>query len=82
MKTTLKTTDLTPGKIVYRVDVYEKNQIGICKGYFDNYINALFECDHDIIVSELQDMQAHTQVTMIFINANGDEVNVENYYFI
>jgi hypothetical protein len=82
MKNTQKTSEKTPGSILYRVDVYEKNQIGICKGYFNSYMIALFESEHDIIVSELVDMQAHTQITMVYIEPNGQETNVENYYFI
>jgi hypothetical protein len=82
MKNTQKTSEKTPGSILYRVDVYQKNQIGICKGYFNSYMNALFESEHDSIVSELHYMEPHTQITMVFIQPNGDEINVENYYFI
>lgn len=78
----MKTTEFTPGKIVYRVDVYQKNQIGVFKGFFDNYMSALCESEHDLIVSELQDMQAHTQITMIYIEQDGEFTPNEIYYFI
>jgi len=82
MKNTTKTSVKTPNSIMYRVDVYQKNQLGICKGYFDSYFSALFEAEHDFLVNELQDMQEHTQITMVHIDANENEINVENYYFI
>lgn len=78
----MKTTDLTPDMIVYRVDVYPKNQLGTFKGYFENYMSALFESEHDIIVSELSDMQPHTQITMYYIDKNGEFNTIETYYFI
>lgn len=88
MKTLLKTvknngeTVLTPGNIVYRVDVYQKNQLGDFKGFFENYMSALFESEHDVIVSELQDMQPHTQISAIYIDLNGQHETIETYYFI
>jgi hypothetical protein len=88
MKTTLKTvknngeTVLKPGNIIYRVDVYQKNQLGDFKGFFDNYMSALFETEHELIVSELQDMQPHSQISSIYIDELGNHEIIETYYFI
>jgi hypothetical protein len=78
----MKIDDLSPDKIVYRVDVYQKNQIGQFKGYYDTYMSALFETEHDVIVSELQDMQPHSQVTMYYVDKKGEMEILETYYFI
>ena len=89
MKTLLKTVKndgttaaLIPGNIVYRVDVYQKNQIGDFRGFFDNYMSALFEAEHEIIVSELRDMEPHTQISAIYIDQNGNHDIIETYFFI
>ena len=78
----MKTTDFTPGKIVYSVDVYKKFKLGDHKGYFDNYMAALFESEHDVIVNEIIDFQDHTQITMCYIEQNGKITIQEIYYFI
>ena len=78
----MKINEFTPNQIVYRVDVYQKNQIGQFKGYFDTYMSALFETEHDLLVNELVDMQSNSQITMCYIDKNGECVNVENYYFV
>ena len=78
----MKTTDFTPGKIIYRVDVYKKYQLGDFRGFFDTYLSALFESDHEKIVNEILDFQDHTQISLCFIEQNGKLTIQEIYYFI
>ena len=78
----MKTTDFTPGKIVYRVDVYKKYQLGDFRGFFDTYTSALFESDHNKIVNEILDFQDHTQISLCYIEQNGKLTIQEIYYFI
>ena len=78
----MKTTEFKPETIVYRVDVYKKFKLGEHKGFFDNYMAALFESEHDVIVSEILDFQDHTQISMIYIDKNGHLSIQEIYFFI
>lgn len=82
MKNPEKTTDLTPGGIYYRVDVYKKNEIGICKGYFNNHFDALINVEHDKMVDSLPCFEPCSQITAVLIQPNGDEVNIHNQFFI
>lgn len=82
VKNNEKTVSLIPGTIVYRMDVYKKNQIGDYIRFFETYMSALFEAEHKIIVSELRDMQPHTQISVIYIDQNGNHDIIKTYYFI
>lgn len=82
MKNTVKTADLTPGNIIYRVDVYEKNQIGNFKGYYPTFFAAEQEKEHEIFMPSLMEIVPHTQISMLtFINEN-DFLILDTYYFI
>lgn len=72
----------TPGSIKYRVDVYKKNEIGICKGYFRTYFDAVCEAEHNNFVNDLTELVPCTQITAVYINPNGDEKNINVIYFI
>jgi len=78
----MKTTEFKPETIVYRVDVYKKFKLGEHKGFFNNYMSALFESEHDVIVSEILDFQDHTQISMCYVEQNGKITIQEIYYFI
>ena len=78
----MKTTEFTPGKIVYRVDVYKKFELGVFKGFFDNYMSALFESEHEKIVPEVSIDQDHTQISLCYIEKNGKLTIQEIYFFI
>lgn len=78
----MKNTKNTPGSICYRVDVYKKNEIGICKGYFKSHFDAVLNVEHDLLIDHLPDLQPCSIITSVWIDTNGDEKNLNCQYFI
>lgn len=82
MKKHKNNMDLTPGNIYYRVDVYNLNEIGICKGYFTTHFDALMQIEHDLMIENLNELKPNSQITAVLIQPSGNELNIYNQYFI